>query len=503
MNKRDAQLNIAAAVAWAMVLGAWVIALDHSVSGPDSLMPICYKLYASLRDKNWEDMLNWVWTCEVHPPLPYVYSSLVSMMGGFGLKIVRFSCLLLHGVAIVQVYLLTFATFGRRTAGVIAALLAATIPVVLGWFRLDFQDAMVSVMVLATLQQAIRTDLRRSLPAAMLGIVLGIGSLSKLGYCALMLGPALVFLASRMRGWRGVLNAGLAVAVALAVSGWWYLALMTKIRENFHASTSGAISLYERVQLYTLDSPGNLLLLLLSVGGVLLVCWRRELTRPAVLLVASTWGLGYLTFITIFDVQGRYLLPLHMVGCVLAALPLEALISRVGVRHRTKAWAATVMLLAGLSGYYHLTGTHSQTRDWGGLIIPDQRDLGAFKRAWDQLLARKAGSVLVLLSDDQSMDSAFDLLSMALLENPGKINVMDSIAALENEGSIQPGYALIVAQKGSSNGDPPRRGVGWEREQKSLWTWFKARQWKLLSTFRDEGNLKLSLHRFIRPKDGK
>jgi hypothetical protein len=504
LNKLNAQRIVAAAVAWVLLLGALTVWLDNAITGPDGLLPHCFNLAQFLTQGRWSGLSEWLWSVEVHPPLPYVYSTLVAMLFTFELATVRFSCVLLHALVLVQVYLLARTLWRDRTTAAVACLLAATHPMMLGWFRLDYQDPHVTVLVLATLQQAVRTDLRSSRSAALLGVLLGLGALTKLSYCALMVVPAFLYLGVWIRGRRSAANAALAILTAVAICGWWYLVMLDLILKNFVNSTSGNMEVLHKVRLYLLDSPGNLVLNLLAAVG-LLTAWpgvRRGLRdAPIPLLIGSTWAAGTLLFFFLFDYSPRYLLPLSALACVLGARPLSGLLRRVArgaaAPRRAAAWAALVLVLASAGAWPHLVGHSEDGRERGGLLAPDKRDLEAMERAWRWAAKRGVSHVLVVPSDHEALSARDDLVVLARLRAGGRPRPLDWAVARHRLERGRAVVALLLSNSVAQATGAGRSTLMWETEGQDLWRWVDRWRRVTLGVHRDQGPHRVQVVRLL------
>ncbi len=300
------------------------------------------------------------------PPLPIVIPGMLLALLGNTLFALRLAGVLILGILMIQCYDLARRCGASRHIAQWAALLCGTTPMLFGWSRLAYADIFVAVFHVACLQVMARGNLtpRRAL---ILGLMGGLGVLSKLSFFVYMLGPAVFFLVAHLRQGRGqLLNLGLMVMSAAAVAGWWIAMRFTIIYENFFHSTQAwstedsfmfggqdpvDLKLHQLgFQLW--QHPGLPLLWLGAAAG--LVLWRKEPLSQ----VRSLLGLGSLLCLgslMLFDPGSRYLVPLMPPAAVLMALAVERLL-RLG-RQRFKA-LEPVMCMALLAWFVSMNLVH-------------------------------------------------------------------------------------------------------------------------------------------------
>jgi hypothetical protein len=333
-----------------------------------------------------EGIWTWIQAGSVKGPLAALLGAGLTPLVGDPLLAVRLLGVLLHGLLLAMVYRLGAKLGGGPAAGLLAALIGATFPMQFGWFRMDFHEPLVAVAVVATLGLLLGEPLRSPAAGALLGLVAGLGLLTKLSYPLFVLLPGALVLVTRLRSRRALLSLVLALAVAAAVISWWLIPSWGEVSRNLADSSHSELPLLRKLRFYLLDLPGVLPLLLAGLAGGL-VAWRRRVApgRALWMLVLSLLG-GALPLLLLFDFWSRYLVPLFPVAALLAALGLVGLGRWVAGRgwSRLPRVAAGMLALALLAQYVvvNLRGlpAHSEEREFhAGMVIPDRRPY----RGWE------------------------------------------------------------------------------------------------------------------------
>ncbi|TMQ23008.1 MAG: hypothetical protein E6K82_11860 [Candidatus Rokuibacteriota bacterium] len=235
------------------------------------------------------------------------------------------------GLGMAAVYLLGRMLVGGR-AGVAAALLFGAAPfVVFSTLRLQLDLPLAAMVTLALVTLLATDDFRRLGVAVPLGVVWGLGMLTKPTFALYVGPPALLLL---LRGGRRALpGAALATLIAAALGLPWFgprlLGLGAEVdarafsqaAESAHPGVFTLVGLvfYPRLLGYQL----GLASVVLVVIGLVVACVRRQWF----LLVAALTPLVVLELIR--NKNLRYSLPLLGVLAIVAALGLEALPDRV------------------------------------------------------------------------------------------------------------------------------------------------------------------------------
>ena len=386
LTVKQEQLAIAGLIVWVLAWGLRTCLLDTELAMTDNLLGHANQLHGSISDGNVGDAWSMLFAGGFHPPLPSLVATLLASLMGFGPETVRISCLLLHPVAMVQVYWLSRALCSNRNVAAFACLLTATVPMIFGWFRSDFPEPLTTVFVLATLHALLVTDLRRPWPAVRLGMLTGLGALAKLSFMVFILLPAIYFAFRRIRDARSLAMAGLALLSALLVCGWWYIPSFQAILTNLHLSTGGAQegAHLSRIVDYLWMPAGNLILTLAAVAGAAIAFCDKAVDRPRLVLLLLCWGGSYLMFLLVFDFWARYILPLLPLSCVLTALAWGKLAGWLGPRARLAVLGCVTLVMLGSFTFFNLSSSH-HSRQFLGLIFPSTRVFSIFDKLINRL----------------------------------------------------------------------------------------------------------------------
>jgi hypothetical protein len=482
MTRKEEQAALLALVVWVLGWGLWALSLDTSITVADSVFGAACGLHRIVREGSWGQLGPWLHQADFHPPLPYLVAGLIAAPLGGGLFAVRMSMVLLHVVAVFQVHRLARTVTGDRPTAVLAALLTAVTPVIAGWFRLDYHEPITTVVVLATLQVAVTTDLHRQRRRALLlGLLVGLGALSKLSYPAVLLLPALLFLGTRIRTARAAINAGLALLICLALSSWWYVQHIDSIIQNWQMSTtSQSVGVSFKLLGYLVAPAGNAPLTLGAVAGIALAWRQRSVERGALGLLAFTWLLGYAAFLLIFDYGGRYILLLLPLSALFAAVAGIAALQRVPRRWRRASGIAVVAVIVALSVVATLSQDPSDRS--AGLLSPDRTDRSAFRRG-QELLATRSSPAIWAADTDEAYHVTRAHLGLEQIE--ARLPSISWIERAEAHGRVTDGgqvQAMIVT---TQPGHGKRRGV-WRIDAQDAWTWTASQRRVLIQRFGDE-----------------
>lgn len=263
-------------------------------------------------------------------------------------------------------------------AGLWAALICGASPLLFGWGRLAFHDVLVAVWLMGSLQGMLRIDLRRLVPALLLGLWLGLGLMTKLSYVIYMTAPGLWFLASRLRGRVQVRNLGVLLGAMVLSCIWWAAPLWRILVETYpQMATQQADGLevtLERARAY-LALPGLAPLLAAMVPATAGLLWRVPRLRGPLTPVWGSAALAFLVHIVGLDYWSRYLVPLVPPAAVVVGLGLGLGLARLGAAPRRVL--AAVLLLALLGGFVqqNLAGRRDPMDRGGdpGLLSADPR----------------------------------------------------------------------------------------------------------------------------------
>lgn len=492
LSLKQEQLAVAGCVLWVLVWGLRAIYLDHRITASDNIFPAVDLMVeiVSSRALDWERLLGWFGHSPVHPPLPALHASLVAAALGHSSDNAQVASLLLHGVLVVQVYRLAREGAGHQVTALLATALAATAPPIAAWYRVDYPEALVTVLLLAVLHQAANTDLQRARPALLLGLLVGLGALSKLSFLVVALVPAVYFIAASVRSKRALVNALLAVGVTALVSGWWYFSHLGQILDNLHNSTSTQATAWERAEFYLMRPPGNLLLTAAALLGLGLALYKRLLaprTLPWLLLLA--YLPAWLAFTLVFDQWERYILPLLPLSCLFAAVGVGWLLGRLQGWPARLALGVAALALAGVAAAYNTAppGDPNGLCQDAGILSPDRRDFSSLARALPRLASWRVPAVKVASSADALdwMNGQMDRLAAA--DRVPWLNT-DEAKALIKEG--RPVHFVHVAGRQAE----PNRAFSFDHnvQARRMLTQHKPQQ---LARFTDESHYVVTLLR--------
>lgn len=490
----DRLLTLAAAV-WVLALGGMAVMTSQQPLGHDTLFPAVFGGREALMQWDLDAVHRSFIATEYYPPLALIYGTLLSFITGLSREMVRLGGVLLHVLLLFQVRSVVLSLTSCRTSALAGMWLTATCPLIAGWYRLDFPEPITGVMVLATLQAALRTDLRRTRDAALLGLAVGLGSLSKLTFDLFMLAPAIYFLATTVRSWRQAANALVAVGVTLLACGWWYITNFNDILINYRMSTSAQWELMGRLQVYFLDVPWNILWTAAALAAAVLVLWRRTVAPRAVGLLLTCLGSGY-ALLGVFDAQERYAIPLQPVTCVLAALGVAALLRRRGPAAHRRTLLALVAGLAILPGGLNLVRGNDDpeaTRLRMGLLHFEDQDFSGFRRADAWIRARTPQYVTVYKDRGATAFMGEQEISVMRL---GQLKPISNMSLLLEAPPAARRYVLEVGRpQRRPNHSPPYRTMA----RKLVGQWFRRQVRVREKVFRDQSPFTFTVYRVPNP----
>ena len=364
----------------------WVLSQDQIYQGSDTfLQAIIHLDYLSrgLGGPGWFDSLG------PKGPVAPVLGYLLLQLVGSAWAASRLLPIFCHLLLVVQCHDLGLRVGGTHRAGLVSAALCGLSPMVYGWGRLPFHDIVVAVMVLASLQIMLRVDLSRWRGAALLGLVLGLGLMTKLSFVIFMAAPGLWFLATRVRSRRQTVGLGVMTVTLLASCGWWLLPIAQEALS--YASQSIARPQMDAWWVglhHYLSLPG---MGLISAGALVgtLALWRwRQGARSALWPLAGAVLLSLVVHGMVASYWSRYMVPMVPLAALLCGAGLAVALARLpSVWSRASSWGLTAALVGAfigtnLVGDYQLQPARSGD---AGLVSPDPRPYRGFAgaaRAW-------------------------------------------------------------------------------------------------------------------------
>ena len=391
----------------------WAILLDQRLKAPDTFVMATIQLMMDLREWN---IGQWLGTLGPKGPLGSVLSLPFLALGMEVPAASRIITVFAHGALTLQSYDLgrlvyaegpgVNATAARR-AGLWAALLCGTCPFLFGICRLAYHDVLLGVAVIGAMQVMLRARMDRPGPAALLGLVLGLGLLTKHSFIMYMVGPGMWFVARRLRGLRSGLNFGLMGLVMAAVAAVWAVPNFEAVYENFKLNNELPSVPWSAELGFYLSLPGALPLFVAASISVVALAVRRRVSLWTLVLLLSfipmVLGLHSVT------AAARYMIPVIPMWAVLASCGLVWALGRLSVRTQALVLGGATAALAALYVYLNLTGIQpppphgghkpQPREDYGGIISPDTRKHDGWKKAVDGL-GRPNEDVLLVYDSD-------------------------------------------------------------------------------------------------------
>lgn len=424
----------------------WAISVDRRVRGSDTYTN---RVIGALKESRTKPVLlaDALYMNKDGPVVPLLGSLLVRLAGPPPASL-RLLSALAHAVMIIQCFALGRRLWGRENAGLYAALLYATCPVVFGVCRLTFHDPVAGVALLGAIHLMLRVDLTRLRPALGLGAVLGLGGLVKLSFAWNMIWPGIWFLLRRVRirDRRGIvyLSAMLGTTCVLFLPWFlwqWPIIFRGSIMVNVRAL---AIPLVEKLHFYA-DLPGLLPLVALGIAsGVAL--WRSQRV--------DRWELALL--LTAFPMLAAVLFSPHWGRFVVPILPLLAVVGGAGLALAQErlpspwggvlAWSLTgalLLLFVGINTSAVVIEHPDIIREEReGMVRPDRRPYLGFYRAITSL---KPGRRAVLLAADSLVARRQTHLEWYLWRYNGlRYKILDLSAARNRLRAGKPVSVLLI-----------------------------------------------------------
>jgi len=331
-----------------------------------------------------------LWHWGAKGPLPTVLALPIYPLVGSADMACRTLSALAHAALVVQSYDMGRRVFRRPAAGLLAALLVATSPAIAGFARLELRDVVLAVMVLLAMRRMITCRLERPLPALALGVVLGLGLMTKVAFGLYMVAPGMWLIVTRLRGRRHLAMLGLMALAMVATAGPWAAINAEQIWINLVGSTNSQFLTWRQTLLYYFNLRGGPLWVVLGmVSGGFLVWAHRGSARgrvpvAPVWLLLTTLGVSAALLLFVFDPWTRYAIPAMPVAAMLLGGVVGELPYRVpGGPLRWVVPVGTVggLVLGGVMAQVRADPTVYARDFHGGLLSPDRREYGAFMSA--------------------------------------------------------------------------------------------------------------------------
>ena len=377
----------------------------------------------------------------------------------------RLVSVLAHGALVFQTYALGRRLAGSATIGLWCALICGTSPMVFGWGRLAYHDALLAAVVTAALQLMLWVRLRRPGPAMVLGAVLALGVMTKPSFIVFMAAPAAWFLIRRLRDRRAALMLLVMLATTAAALAPWIGYTAARYGFDQYVSLSRPEAGLMAVLLVNaeeyLSLPGSWPLLLLALTSLVVLWLRRSVDRWSLALPGSFLIISLALFFTCFHVWSRYILPIFPAAAVLAGVGIGRAQQRLGALAGRAMGGALVVSLLGLYVLLNLGGIQSSgaegvpsREEYCGLVSPDLRPHDAFPGA-ARALRRHGRRVLVVYHSHEALSNAED--EVALWRFSG-IDIVPMKLA-EAKSAVSDGKTISVLQVLQRGGTPHKPGL--------------------------------------------
>ena len=305
----------------------------------------------------------------------------------------RLLSVMLHALLLVLLFRMAVRLTGVAWSGLLAVVICGTFPGEYGWFRMEYHESLLTLFTMLTLDQ-LAGDLKSPRRAALLGLTMAGGILSKVPFPLFIIGPGLVFLWRNLRDRRALANAALAAGTFALTTGWYLVPNLLTIAEYVDGSHEPqSFQFTESLRSYFLIIPGTIPYLTLALLAAPLV-WRLEPAQRALtagLAASICTGVSLLLY---FDPWARYLVPAFPMAGLLITLGMTAALRRLAVQNAAMTRTTLAVMAAALLSLYVLENMrgieHPEgNREWGtGLIKPDRRQYMAYPLMVRHLLAR-------------------------------------------------------------------------------------------------------------------
>ena len=321
------------------------------------------------------DWRLWLESTWYRPPLPSLVCLPAVLLMADQVAAVRLTEVGLFLLLLLLLYDLG-ARLASRRAGLLAALLCATFPLMQGWSRVGNADPLIWLTLLLFFRVLLVLELRSPWKTTALGLSVGLCLATRLLSLAFLIGPMLWLLLYKVRGWREAVGLVASGVWAVAVIGWWYVAQFDAVYDNYFMSTADA-HLQERTLMRYLETGSGWVLA--GAGAAWVVGWKTRALGGRTMALFGLWVLiPWLQFLFVWHIWERY---------PLAVVPQCALLTAVALDHATRGWRPGIRRLAWAAAagtgalplfLYYTLGLYSLS---SGLMWPDTRTYDGLTRA--------------------------------------------------------------------------------------------------------------------------
>lgn len=287
-------------------------------------------LYRHLQADQTEQLIQHLFHPGIRPPLPLLVTfALFWTTGDCSETMARHSILVFFVILVCCTYAIG-ARLQDRPTGLVAAVLVASFPQVIGFSRIYWMDLPLAAMTSLSIWALLLTErFRRRWASLLFGLTVGLGLLTKYAFVVFIAGPFFIVLLGGRHGRRGrrdrrsdplsrvLSNVALMLVAAITLCGYWYLKTIGYALQNFLFNRGTGV-LQARAW-WSVDNlviyPAYLQLQLGIVCTIALVLtlpsFLRHTSRDTRLLLLSWLALPYLffTFVVLGIEWSRFTLP--------------------------------------------------------------------------------------------------------------------------------------------------------------------------------------------------
>jgi len=434
----------------------WAVLADLRPSGGDTFTNTTLHLYDHLTKEN-----PWGFFSTDGPKGPFaplLSLPFLVLLGQVPLA-TRLVCVAAHGALVWQTYDLGRRLYGGPWTGLLASVMLSTSPMVFGWARLDFHECLLASVVTATLQLMVRARLDGPILSLLLGLVLGVGILTKLGYVVFMVAPGIWFVLRRLRGVRSGLYLLLTLGFMSLVAYKWVRNNMDTIMGNYHMTTSFREAWWLKAAAYVADPP-TYLLFAAGLAAVAVLWWKRLADRWVLALYVPFIGLSLVQFSMLFDYWTRYTVPLYPAASVLAAAGLVLVLGRLPrlpARLLAAAFAGYLLVSFVQLNLAPVVGPNAREFTFG-MFVPDTRPYDGLSRAMGVL--RPLGGKVLLLVEPGPAHTRWAGMEQIWNFRGVPLNKMDPGEFFRHQPEGQGVSVLFIRPEGSHSFPAPGRYAG-------------------------------------------
>ena len=396
---------------------------------------------------------------------------------------VRLVSVLAHGALVLQTFFLGRRLTGSATTGLWCALICGTLPMVFGWGRLAYHDALLAAEVMGALQLMLWARLRRPWPAMVLGGYLALGVMTKPSFIVFLAAPGAWFLLRWLRDRRAAWMLLVMLATMAVVLAPWIGYMAAHHGFEMYVSTARPEAGLLDVLLVNapeyLRLPGTWPLLLTALVSLVVLWLRRSVDRWDLALPGSFLLVSVAVFFTCFHVWSRYILPIYPAAAVLAGLGIGRAQLRLPAAAGRAAGGLLAAALLGIFVLLNLTGLQAggaesplSREEHCGMVSPERRPYEAYARAVGAL-RRHGRRVLVVYHSHEALSNAerevqiwsfrgVDIVPLSLVQARRAVGRGETISVLRVLG---PGGTVRVPGRWPEHRTPEMAAAAWLSRQ--------------------------------------